>query len=76
MADTDASLYHVFSGEPDNEPRWLCSIRGLEAATQEMAKFAAETPGSYFVFSVRFRKVAASMTTNNREGQNLEENTL
>ena len=63
MADTDTSLYHIFRGEPDKEPRWLGSVKGLGTAMQEMVKLAAEKPDSYFVFSVRSRKVAASIST-------------
>ena len=67
MADT--SLYHVFSGEPDKEPRWLCSLRGVDLAMQEMANRSGEEPGSYFVFSVRLRKLVASINTSTGDAE-------
>jgi hypothetical protein len=58
-------LYDIFSGCPDGSAIWIEAVPGLERAFQRMAELAVQTPGKYFVFSVRGGMLVASIDSDN-----------
>jgi len=55
--------YDIFSGSPVEQPLWLESVSGLEAALQRMIERARQVPGPYFVFCVHTKEVLQSIDT-------------
>jgi hypothetical protein len=60
-------VYDIFSGLPSEEPLWLQSVEGLEAACARMRERADAAPGHYFVFCSQTQKVLASADTSHRK---------
>jgi hypothetical protein len=53
----------IFSGELDKDAMWLESVEGLSNARARMEQIAADTPGRYFIYSVRSHAMLAQIET-------------
>ena len=56
----------VFSGTFAKDATWLEAVEGVKYAEVRMRLFAAEVPGTYFVFSHRSHRIVAAVDTTNR----------
>jgi L-amino acid N-acyltransferase YncA len=64
-----APPFDIFKGSyPGKDAMWLETIRGLANARQRMEQIAAETPGTYFVFSTHDNLVLAISNTTQGAG--------
>jgi DNA-binding response OmpR family regulator len=55
--------FDIFSGVPDRDAVWICSVRGLANAKERMDAIAAEQPGRYFIFYALDRSILAETET-------------
>ena len=63
MVHTDA-VFDIFSGRfGEKDVVWLGAAEGLASARDAMLRFAAKSPGAYFVFGSDSRAVVASVDT-------------
>ena len=57
-------VFDIFSGRfGEKDAVWLGVAEGLDAARDSMLRFAAKSPGAYFVFRSDSRAVVASVDT-------------
>lgn len=57
-------VFDIFSGRlGEKDALWLGAAEGLGAARDAMLRFAAKSPGAYFVFRSDSRAVVASVDT-------------
>ena len=45
--------FDIFKKLPDGHPLWVKAVDGLEEARDQLARLAANSPGEYFIYSVR-----------------------
>ena len=45
--------FDIFKKLPDGRPLWVKAVDGLEEARVQLARLAANSPGEYFIYSVR-----------------------
>lgn len=45
--------FDIFLKLPDGQPVWIKAVESLEEARHQIAKFATEVPGDYFIFNAR-----------------------
>jgi hypothetical protein len=45
--------FDIFKKLPDGHPLWVKAVDGLEEARAQLARLAANSPGEYFIYSVR-----------------------
>jgi hypothetical protein len=43
----------IFKKLPDGHPLWVKAVDGLEEARAQLARLAANSPGEYFIYSLR-----------------------
>jgi hypothetical protein len=55
--------YEIFSGAFDKNAVWIKTVRGLGNAYEQMTKLAAQSPGEYFIFSAKTRRICGSINT-------------
>ena len=51
--------FEIFSGSFDDDAMWIETVSGLERAREQMHELAGQSPGRYFLFSFRARKIVA-----------------
>jgi hypothetical protein len=57
-------VFDIFSGRfGEKDAVWLGAAEGLSAARHAMLRFAAKSPGAYFVFRSDSRVVVATVDT-------------
>jgi hypothetical protein len=49
--------FDIFKKLPDGHPLWVKAVDGLEEAKAQLARLAANSPGEYFIYSIRNRCV-------------------
>jgi hypothetical protein len=65
--------YDIFSGRfAGGDAEWIEAVEGLGDATARMQELAANTPGSYFVFSIETHEIVASINTLQSRTENQE----
>lgn len=58
--------YDIFVGLTDKQqPMWIETIVGLEAASERVRQIACEKPGNYFVFDASRNQIVDSVDTSN-----------
>ena len=57
------SRFEIFKGSSDRQAIWVESVEELSAANERMKELADESPGSYFVFDVRARRILTTLDT-------------
>ena len=45
--------FDIFKRLPDGHPLWVKAVEGLEEAKSQLARMAVNSPGEYFIYSVR-----------------------
>jgi hypothetical protein len=45
--------FDIFKKLPDGHPLWVKAVEGLEEARAQLARLAANSPGEYFIYSLR-----------------------
>jgi hypothetical protein len=45
--------FDIFKKLPDGHPLWVKAVDGLEEARAQLARLAANSPGEYFIYSLR-----------------------
>jgi hypothetical protein len=53
--------FDIFKKLPDGHPLWVKAVEGLEEAKNQLARLAANSPGEYFIYSVRNGRVIHAM---------------
>ena len=59
----DEATFDIFSGAPEEHGLWVEAIEGFSNARQRMREIAAETPGTYFLFSGSSQSILARTRT-------------
>jgi hypothetical protein len=49
--------FDIFKKLPDGHPLWVKAVDGLEEARAQLTRLAANSPGEYFIYSLRNRCV-------------------
>jgi len=65
--------YDLFSGAPEEDVLWLEAVDGLNNAIDRMTQRSRENPGRYFVYSAGSQAVVASIDTNRRESDHVQD---
>lgn len=55
--------FDIFSGVPDRDAVWVCTVQGLATAKERMDRLAAEKPGPYFIFFAPTREIVGRTAT-------------
>jgi hypothetical protein len=45
--------FDIFKKLPDGHPLWVKAVDGLEEAQAQLARLAVNSPGEYFIYSLR-----------------------
>jgi len=49
--------FDIFKRLPDGHPLWVKAVEGLEEAKSQLARIAVNSPGEYFIYSVRNARI-------------------
>lgn len=60
--------FDIFSGELEEDARWLEAVQGLDSAKDRMKQIASEKPGKYFIFCTANRSVLERTETSGDTG--------